>query len=368
MKNIHKLPDHLIRQIAAGEIIERPAYIVKELPDNAIDAHASQITIHLDHGGLQKITVIDNGDGMSQKDIKESYKLHTTSKIHNREHFLGIKTLGFRGEALASIVAIANLKIESRTATDHRGTQVEIIDGNRYIKPIGMPKRTRVTVDSIFQKEPVRKHLFHTPHKELRYIMDILIRYAIFYPDIAFELFHNNHRILSVRKQTNEERIKSLLGEHVFSYLLPIAITDSIVSFHGYIDKPQAATIKAQEYLAINGRPVSIKLFHKAIHEAFDTLIESTNRPMYILSFSIPHEYVDINVHPRKEYVTCMYQEALYSKIIDSIKETFYRHNIQLTFPLIQESSPSYEKPLLQTTLAHELKHAVNKNDVHSKS
>lgn len=361
MKSIHKLPDHLIRQIAAGEIIERPAYIVKELLDNAIDAHASHITINLEHGGLQKIIVTDNGDGMNEEDIKESYKLHTTSKIHTAEHFFGIKTLGFRGEALASIAAIANLRIESRTSADYKGTRIDIIDGHEYIQPIGMPKGTRATVDSIFQKQPVRKRLFHSPHKEFRYIMDIVIRYAIFYPDITFELYHNGHRVLSMKKQTNEERIRSLLGEHIFSHLIPIAVTDSIASFYGYIGKPQATSIKTHEYLAINRRPVSIKLFHKAIHEAFDTLIDSLKHPIYVLSFSIPHEYIDINVHPRKEYVTCLYQEAIYRKIVDSIQETFSRHNIQFTFPLIHESSPPYGKPLLQTTLAHELKHAVEK-------
>ncbi|MCX8008593.1 MAG: DNA mismatch repair endonuclease MutL, partial [Patescibacteria group bacterium] len=362
MKTIQRLPDYLINQIAAGEIIERPAYIVKELIENSIDAGASHIKIHLERGGINRIIVQDNGCGMSREDIEEACKLHTTSKIRDAENFHGITTLGFRGEALASIAAMSVIHIESKTVDDIVGSKLIVKNNHQTIQSVGMPTGTRVTAHSLFYNQPVRKKLLQSPQTEFKHTIELLLHYAIAYPQITFELFHNGKLSIHLPKQTGHERIRDIFGSHFQEHLLPISIQDSSFSVKGFIGKPQLSFSKVNYHVSINKRPIHAKYVHQTIKEAFGILIEDNKNPVYILFITVPPETVDINIHPRKDVVRIINEQEIFTKIYESIRDTLSRHDISFMSSFVKEQSPTYDSPLLKTTLAQNLKKIVDEN------
>src|SRR6266403_69639 len=237
VRKIKLLPNDVIAKIAAGEVIERPVYAVKELVENALDAKADSISISLEDSGLKSITVSDNGEGMGLEDLKESFKLHTTSKISTTEQLTRVATLGFRGEALASIAAISNLILQSRIKKETGGTKIEINNGKiESISPVGMPVGTVVTVNNLFHSVPSRKKFLKSKQTEYRHILSLLTHIALANPHIHFHFKHNKKTIFDVPKTTTVlERITLFLGSTIFSNLLPIDFQDSYIGISGYI-------------------------------------------------------------------------------------------------------------------------------------
>lgn len=331
MKKIHQLPHHIIAKIAAGEIIERPIFAVKELVENSIDAGADSVIVQVEESGLKRITVIDNGEGMGPEDLQESYKSHTTSKISQDDELSYIKTLGFRGEALSSIAAISQMTISSRPSDSSIGTTI-LLKNNKIekISPTGMPVGTTVTVERLFNTLPARKKFLKSARTEFRYILDLLISYTLSYPEIHFVLIHNRKTILDFPKTVEPlNRIEKLLGKNIFSSLAPVSFVDSYISIKGFIAKPHLATrTPNKQFLFINNRLIKDKNISLAIKSAYDTLLANAVYPVYILYFSLPFEMVDVNVHPRKEYVRFVDTILLHDAIRRAIKQTLTRYDL----------------------------------------
>lgn len=331
MNKIHLLSNDIVAKIAAGEVIERPVYAVKELVENALDANADTITVRIEESGLRKIIVIDNGEGMSEEDLKESFKLHTTSKLTSIDHLSHIESLGFRGEALASIAAISNLTIQSRTKKSSSGTSVEIKNGTiEHIVSVGMPHGTIVTVGNLFHNVPARKRFLKSAKTEFRHIITLLTNIALANPQVHFVLTHNKKPVFDFPKTTDVlERIKVILGTNTFVNLLPFSYQDKYVTLSGFFAKPQEKTFSpTKQFLFVNKRKVTDKHISLAIKDAYGTLLASKSLPVFIVFVSLPYELVDVNVHPRKEYVRFADTTLLYDTITKAVSETLTKNNL----------------------------------------
>lgn len=335
MNTIFQLSQDIIGKIAAGEVIERPMYAVKELVENAIDAKADVITIHIEESGLRQIIVSDNGIGMSREDLEACFLSHTTSKIRHEEDLHRIKTLGFRGEALASIAAISLLTIKSRTPKSAGGTLVEIENNKlQKISPVGTPIGTIVTAENLFHNVPARKKFLKSQATEFRQITDIILHYALSFPEIHFVLTHNKKTVFDLsKKSTTHDRIKFVFGDSIFEHFLPVEYGDSYINIEGFVGKPQIASSNNQrQYLFVNKRKVSDKLISLAVKEAFGTLLPAISTPVFRLHLTVPYDVVDVNVHPRKEQVSFLNNKLMFDAIKQAVTQTLTDHNI--TFQL----------------------------------
>lgn len=329
MRVIHQLPQSVVSKIAAGEVIERPVYAVKELIENALDAGATSITIQLEESGLKRITIIDNGQGMSPEDLAEAYKPHTTSKLREEDDLSHIRTLGFRGEALSSIAEISHLTIASRTKSASGGTSITIKEGKaEEATAFGMPVGTIIIVRGLFHSVPGRKKFLRSSRTELRHITEYVTRVALMHPQVHFSLTHNNRVLFDVSPTTDvPERIRLLLGERVFTTLLPVTFELNNVIISGFLTRPQASGAHSQ-YLSLNKRSITDKIINAAIKSAYGTLLEQTVYPTYMLEVSLPWEYVDVNVHPRKETVRFMNQQTVYDTVFQAVKQVLAQYSL----------------------------------------
>lgn len=330
MGKIIHLPKSVIAKISAGEVIERPSYVVKELIENAIDAKADSITIHIEDSGLTKIQVIDTGIGMSREDLEICFIPHTTSKISSEEDLFHIQTLGFRGEALSSIATISYMSIKSRTADSTAGTEVLLKEGSlEDIHSTGMPKGTAVTVNNLFYSLPVRKKFLKSKLTEFRHITEVVSNFSFIYPQIHFLLTHNKKTVLDLPKKEVIERIKVVWGELYFQQLLPVLFEDAYIKIEGFIGKPQIAGVNNnKQVLFINKRKITDKLLQLAIKEGFGTLLPQTSTPAYILNITIPHEMIDVNIHPRKETVSFIDARIVFDILKYAVTQVLLERNI----------------------------------------
>lgn len=357
MKKIKKLPPHLIAQIAAGEVIERPSYAVKELIDNSIDAGATTISVQIENAGLKKIVVTDNGEGMSTEDLKESIKVHTTSKIFSEDSLAAIPSLGFRGEALASIAAISHIIVRSKREQDLAGTEIEVKNGNiEKVVPVGIPTGTTIEVNNIFSSVPARKKFLKSPSTEFRHIVEVFNSFTLAYPHIRFSLIHNGKTLLDLPKTTDLFiRIESLLGSDLAQNVIPIKSEDSYLKIEGFLAKPQITTqSQTKQYIFVNNRRISDRLISLAVKDAYDNLLSPRTYPVFLLYLSIPFELVDVNVHPRKEQVGFVNNELLYNSIVKTVQKTLAQYN--LTF-----ANASFTKdPITSSQLGKALRSETN--------
>lgn len=331
MRTIFPLPESIVSKIAAGEVIERPAYAVKELIENTIDAKADSISIHVEDAGLKQITISDDGEGMSREDLLECFKPHTTSKIKSEDELLGIKTLGFRGEALASIAAISRMSIQSRPKNEIAGTRVDL-DGGEVtdISPVGMPPGTTITVDDLLYSVPARKKFLKTTTTEFRHISEVVLHYALSFPEIHFVLTHNKKTILDLPKKSDfTDRIRMAFDESLLEHFLPVKHEDGYVRIEGFVGKPQAASHNmSRQYIFVNTRKVTNTLISLAVKEAFGTLLPSSSTPVFRLHITLPYEFVDVNVHPRKEHVKLTDSRMIFDAVKLAVTETLVNNNI----------------------------------------
>ncbi len=348
MKKIHKLSPHLIAQIAAGEVIERPSYAVKELVDNAIDAGATNISVSLENAGLKKIVINDNGEGMSKEDLFDAVKIHTTSKVINSDSLSAISSLGFRGEALASIASISQMNIKSKREDDLAGTEIEVSNGKiEKVQPVGMPTGTSIEVNNLFSSVPARKKFLKSLNTELRHIIEIFISFGLAFPSIKFTLFHNNKNIFELLKTEDHlSRFSQLLGSDLTNQLLPLVFEDSYIKINGYIARPQKSTTgQSKQYIFVNNRRISDKVISLAAKDGYINLLDHKNYPIVLLFLSIPFELVDVNVHPRKEQIGFANNQLIYDAVLKAIQETLLKHN--LTF-----AKASFKKEFITESLA----------------
>lgn len=351
MKNIHLLPDSLIAKIAAGEVIERPAFAVKELIENSIDAKADYIRIEIEQGGLKNIQVIDNGLGMDKDDLLDCFKIHTTSKINiDESSLIGVKTLGFRGEALSSIAAVSNMIIQSRISDSTGGTQVKLKAGAiEKISPIGMPKGTIITVNNLFYTVPARKKFLKNLNAEYRFILEIVSNFILSFPNIHFVLINNGKTIFDLSKTENlMKRVQKILGISISSQLLPLSFEDSYIKGSGFITKPQIASPSAKQYIFINQRRIQDRMISLSIKEAYGNTIELNYFPSFIIFLELPYETVDVNIHPRKEQVSFLNSRVVFDVTKNAVLQTLSEHNLNsLSFQTRNHISPQSETGIL---------------------
>lgn len=330
MNRIHPLPQDLVSKIAAGEVIERPAYAVKELIENSLDAGATRIDIILEESGLQKICVHDNGEGMSPQDMKVSFLPHTTSKLLSEDDFARIATLGFRGEALNSIAAIARVRIQSRQREEIAGFEV-VIENGKLIDShmLGMPEGTSVIVEDLFSSTPVRKKFLKSKHTELRFILDIVSEIALAWPSVAYRVENNKRLLLDVPAgQEYSERLESLFGDLVTPHLLPISIHEGEVVVHGFISKPLAERLPQKQHFIVNKRRVEYQLFSNMVKLAYGSLLEPRRHPFVVLYFTLPAHHLDVNIHPRKEQLHMLNERSMAELLQKTVLATLQQNNL----------------------------------------
>lgn len=363
MSKIHLLPDFVISKIAAGEVIERPIFAIKELLENSIDAKANNITISLEDSGLKKIIVSDNGEGMLKDDLLISFKPHTTSKLLDETSLLSIRTLGFRGEALSSIASVSRMIIKTKPKSEVAGTQVEILHGDlQKTSPIGMPQGTTIEILNLFSNVPTRKKFIKDTKKEFREILDLIIRFSLFFTNIRFLLIHNKKTILDLQKTKDvNDRINDLLGEKVCSNLLPINFEDSYLKVSGFLGRPQISSSRARkQFIFINGRSVEDKIISLAVKDSYGNNLENNKYPTFILFIQIPYETIDVNIHPRKETIKFIDEKLIYELMFKATKEHLDKYNI--TFTNISFQNSSFGPALTNSDLGKSLKQNIGSN------
>lgn len=319
MQKIVVLSEELISQIAAGEVIERPASALKELLENSIDAGADKISVEIEEGGLKKIRVSDNGSGMNADDARLCFKKHATSKIKSIEDLFCVKSLGFRGEALASIASIARVVLE--TNESRVGTLVEI-DGGKEIRfeESACSKGTDISILGLFQHTPVRKKYMKQERTEYGHIFDVLSNVALSHPEISFKLKNNNEEVFDLPgRQSLKERIRSLYGDAANS-LIPINYQQSNLMLSGFVGKPELSrSSKKYQFLFVNGRPIEDRMISHAVKDAFHSLLMHEKFPWYLIDMQIDPNLIDVNVHPRKLEIRFLNQQEVFRVVMSMI-------------------------------------------------
>ncbi len=327
---IQLLPDSVANQIAAGEVIQRPASVVKELTENSIDAGAKKIKIIIKDAGRTLIQIIDDGNGMSATDARLSFERHATSKIRKAEDLFSIRSLGFRGEALASIAAIAQVELKTRMEENELGTHI-IINGSELEKQefISCEKGCNFIVKNLFFNIPARRRFLKSDNVEFSHILYQFQRIVLCYPEIAFSLSHNGNDVYQLPQSNIHQRILHLFGKTFDQNLIPLNSETTLVKLSGFVGKPQYARKKTSfQYFFVNQRFMRHPYFHKAIMMAYDNILASDSQPAYFLFIDIDPKKIDINVHPTKTEIKFEDSPAIFQIIRAAVKETLGKHNI----------------------------------------
>lgn len=327
---IQLLSDHLANQIAAGEVIQRPASAVKEMLENAIDAGATEIQLIIKDAGKELIQVIDNGKGMSPTDARMSFERHATSKIKNIEDLFKIRTMGFRGEALASIAAVAKVELKTKTEDAEVGTRIIIEQTEAKLQePCATATGTNLMVKNLFFNIPARRNFLKSNTTEYRHIVDEFTRVALAYPGIAFRLWHNGTEQFHLEAANLKTRIIGLLGNSHMKNLVPVEEQADLLSISGFIGKPETATrTRGMQFFFINNRFIRNAYLHHAVTGAYEGLIEKESFPFYVLFLETDPARVDVNVHPTKQEVKFDDDRMMYAYLNAAVKHALSRYNI----------------------------------------
>jgi len=324
-KSIRVLPDLLISQIAAGEVVERPASVLKELLENALDAGAAEIQVTLEQGGIKRVQVDDDGGGLARDDLRLALARHATSKIHTLDDLQGVLTMGFRGEALASIASVARLTIASRVnnaaATHAWSIRAEGGDAGRVAAPAARAAGTTVLVEDLYFNTPARRKFMRTEQTEFGHCEEVFRRIALAHPEIAFTLKHNGRVSAHVRAQTLAERAAALLGRDILDASFPVEAQAGSLRLFGLAGSPQAARPRADaQYLFVNRRFVRDRMLSHAVREAYRDLLHGERQPAYLLFLEIDPRGVDVNVHPAKIEVRFRDSGAIHQFVLHALK------------------------------------------------
>ncbi len=329
MNKIVQLSEETIAKIAAGEVIERPSYAVKELVENAIDAKPTHIDVIIVDSGLTEITVVDDGVGMSKEDLQMALLPHTTSKIRDSSELTTVSTLGFRGEGLSSLVAISDISLSSRPKNSAVGHSIESVNASiQSIKQIGMATGTRISAYKLMNNLPARKKFLKSERTEFRHIVEYILEVSLSFPSIYFTLTHNNKKIVDIGGNTTS-RISEIFGESVAARIMSRSFKNSITSVDLNIGHPEnALPSKNKLYIYINNRPVSDPVVAAAIKEAYGKLLDPYSYPVGAVFVSIPSQFVDVNVHPTKREVRFESAEYIFQEILENTRELLGSYNL----------------------------------------
>ena len=339
---IHLLPDHIANQIAAGEVIQRPASVVKELMENAIDAGATQISLVVIDAGKTLIQVVDNGCGMSDEDAQFAFERHATSKIKSADDLFALQTKGFRGEALASIAAIAHVELRTQQAENQLGIKVSI-EGSKITQtekgafPIG----SSFAVKNLFYNVPARRNFLKSDSIENKHIIDEFIRVALVHPEIQFKLHSNGEELYHLEKTDNlRKRIVELMGKSFNEKLVPVEEMTTILGMKGFVLKPEFSRKSVgEQFLFVNKRYFKDRYFHHAIKAAFENLISSELQVCYFLYFEVDPASIDVNVHPTKTEIKFQEERSIYAIIRSAVRQALGAHNIAPTLDFERETA-----------------------------
>ena len=344
---IQLLPDSVANQIAAGEVIQRPASVVKELVENAIDAGATEIRIVVKDAGRTLIQVTDNGNGMSPTDARMAFERHATSKITSANDLFAIRTMGFRGEALASIAAVSEVEIRTRKPGDDLGTFIHI-NGSEILtqEPVACSTGTTILVKNLFFNVPARRKFLKAISSELKYILIELQRVALPNPDLAFSLHHNQSVLYDLPEGNHRKRIVSVFGKSINQSLIPVEVSTNLLSLNGYVGQPQyARKTMGEQFFFVNKRFMRHPYLHKAVMQAFEKLIPSDAFPSYFFFLDIDPAAIDINVHPTKTEIKFENENAVWQIINAAVRESLGKHNVVPSIDFDQEGSIDIPMP-----------------------
>lgn len=321
---IQLLPDSVANQIAAGEVIQRPASVIKELVENAIDAGATSIDVLVVDAGRTSIQVIDNGKGMSETDARLSFERHATSKIRKADDLFALHTMGFRGEALASIAAVAQVELKTRMADNEIGTHLSIA-GSKVISqdPVSCPIGSNFIVENLFYNVPARRKFLKSNATELSNIMTAYERIVLVYPQVSFTLRSNGTEILCLRAGSLRQRIADVFGKRFNQEILPIDVDTALCRIYGFIGKPESARKKGtHEYFFVNGRFMKHPYFHKAVMTAYDRLVPMGMQVPYFVYFEVKPEDIDVNIHPTKTEIKFENEQPIWQILTAACKDS----------------------------------------------
>ncbi len=327
---IELLPDNIANQIAAGEVIQRPASAVKELMENAIDAGATQVKLIVQDAGKSLVQVVDNGRGMSVTDARMSFERHATSKIRNIDDLFRIRTMGFRGEALASIAAVAQVELKTKRPVDENGTCIEI--ENSFVKvqePVAFPNGTSIAMKNLFFNVPARRNFLKSNAAEMRHIVDEFIRVALSFPEIRFILISGGQEIFHLEKGTLKQRIVQILGASYSSKLVTVQENTDYLNIAGFVGKPDTAKrTRGDQYFFVNNRFIRSAYLNHAVMTAFQQMIPGDSFPLYVLFIDIDPSRVDINVHPTKQEIKFEDEKIVYAFVQAAVKHALAQFSI----------------------------------------
>jgi DNA mismatch repair protein MutL len=343
---IRLLPDHIANQIAAGEVIQRPASVVKELIENAIDADATAVTLNIKDAGKTLIQIIDNGKGMSDIDARMSIERHATSKIQDANDLFALTTKGFRGEALASITAISHVEIKTKERGEELGTCLRI-EGSKVISQevCTTPEGTCISVKNLFFNVPARRNFLKSEKSELNHIIEEFVRIALVHSEVELSLIHNGTKIHSLPAANQRKRIVDLFGQKFNSRLVPIEEETDIVKISGFVVKPEfAKKIRGDQYFFVNHRYFKHSYFNHAVVATFENLLQPKSHPAYFLFLEVNPAQIDVNVHPTKTEIKFEEEKAIYSILRSTTKLGLGKYNIAPTMDFNRESE--FDLPL----------------------
>ena len=337
---IQLLPDSVANQIAAGEVVQRPASAVKELLENAIDAGADKIQLIVKDAGKALIQVIDNGCGMSVTDARMCFERHATSKVRKAEDLFAIRTMGFRGEAMASIAAIAQVEMKTKRHEDEVGTLIQI-EGASFIKqePVGTPNGSSIAIKNLFYNTPARRNFLKSNPAEMRHIIDEFQRVAMAKPNVSFSLHHDGVEIYRLPSSALKQRIVHLFGNNYKERLIPVEEETTIINLKGYIGKPEfAKKTRGEQFFFVNNRFIKDAYLNHAVNKAYQELLPDDNFPLYVLFIDIDPAKIDVNVHPTKTEIKYLDEKSIYAIIHSAVKRSLGRFNISPTIDFNQET------------------------------
>ncbi|MGQ8867470.1 DNA mismatch repair endonuclease MutL [Myroides sp. TSA_177.3] len=331
MSNIIRLlPDHVANQIAAGEVVQRPASVVKELIENAVDAEATEIKLVLKEAGKTLIQVIDNGKGMNETDARMAFERHATSKISKAEDLFALNTKGFRGEALASIAAIAHVDLKTCLHNSELGTHL-VIEGSKVMSQevAVTPPGTVFSVKNLFFNIPARRNFLKSDNVELRNIVDEFERITLVHPGISFTMIHNGSEVFNLPSSNLRQRIVNVFGTRTNEKLVPIEEITEIVTIRGFIGKPEfAKKSRGEQFFFVNDRFIRSGYLHHSVLAAYEGLLKDGTQPTYFIYLSVPPDSIDINIHPTKTEIKFDDEQALYSILRSAIKHSLGQFNV----------------------------------------
>lgn len=351
---IQLLPDNIANQIAAGEVIQRPASAVKELLENAVDAGATEIRLYVNDAGKALVQVTDNGSGMSETDARMCFERHATSKIRNIDDLFHIRTMGFRGEALASIAAVAQVELRTRKQDSEIGTCIEIENSQvQKQDPVATPAGTTITMKNLFFNVPARRNFLKSNAAEMRHVVDEFIRVALAFPSLFFSLTSNGQQLFHLEAGSLKQRILQLLGNAYNARLVAVKEETDYLNIHGFVGKPETAKkTRGDQYFFVNNRFIRSAYLNHAVMTAYQDLIAADSFPAYVLFIDLDPAQVDVNVHPTKQEIKFEDEKIVYAFVQAAVKHALAQFSITPTLDFDLDVSiqqlPSVQQPFTQ--------------------